>query len=309
MNYIIKIIIPLVLLIGLAGYLSTKTPAIKDVATAPSPVAKMYCRERGVLATTAGTTNSPSYCIESNSAVSTVTPLVPFTYSFSIVDNNGNVLKDFTIEREKLLHLIVVRKDLQEFQHVHPVFAPATGMFTLSGLTLPTAGDYRIFADFTPKNAPLDAEGAPVPTNTFEDAVAEGAYAPQQLGHDSASDTVDDYSVLLATAPQQLTKGANMFTFTVTRNGTPVTNLEDYLGALGHAVILKEGTLDYIHTHALANTSSSQNGTIKFHVEFPSAGKYKVFMQFQHQGKILTSSFVVSVTDVTGAAMQHEMHH
>ena len=306
----LKLLIVTFLLITLGGvYIKNKIQTNISIVNHSVLTTKMYCSSRGVLVSTSTEQSRPSYCIESNSAVSTVTPLVPFTYSFSIVDNNGNVLKDFTIEREKLLHLIVVRKDLQEFQHVHPVFAPATGMFTLSGLTLPTAGEYRIFADFTPKNAPLDAEGAPVPTNTFEDAVAEGAYAPQQLGHDSASDTVDDYSVLLATIPQQLTKGANMFTFTVTRNGTPVTNLEDYLGALGHAVILKEGTLDYIHTHALANTSSSQNGTIKFHVEFPSAGKYKVFMQFQHQGKILTSSFVVSVADVTGASMQHEMHH
>ena len=309
MNYLIKVIVPLVFLIGLAGFLTSKTPALKDVAIAPSLAAKMYCRERGVLATTPGAGNSTSYCIESNSTSRTVTPLVPFMYSFSIVDNKGNVLKDFTIEREKLLHLIVVRKDFQEFQHVHPVFAPATGMFTLSDLTLPTAGDYRIFADFTPKKAPLDAEGSPIPTNTFEDVVAVGAYAPQQLGRDTTSDTVDGYSVLLRTSPHQLTKDANMFTFTVTRNGKPVTNLEDYLGALGHAVILKEGTLDYIHTHALESASSSQNGTINFHVEFPSAGKYKVFMQFQHQGKILTSRFVVSVTDVTGAAMQHEMHH
>ena len=309
MNYIIKIIVPLVFLIGLVGYLSTKTPAIKDVATAPSPLAKMYCRARGVLANTPGTATGPSYCIESNSTLGTVTPLVPFAYSFSIVDNNGNILKDFTLEREKLLHLIVVRKDLQEFQHLHPVFAPATGMFTLSGLTLSTAGEYRIFADFTPKNAPLDAEGSPLPTNTFEDAVALGAYTPKHLGQETTSDTVEDYSISLATAPQQLTKGANMFTFTVTRNGKPVTNLEDYLGALGHAVILKEGTLDYIHTHAIKSASSSQNGTIKFHVEFPSAGKYKVFMQFQHQGKVRTSSFVVSVTDATGAAIQHEMQH
>jgi hypothetical protein len=104
----------------------------------------------------------------------------------------------------------------------------------------------------------------------------------------------------------------------VNKNGQPVTNLENYLGALGHSVILKANTLDFIHTHALdgsvgqmpvmpgmdhsmeamSNDMSmgEENGPqIKFATTFPSSGIYKVFTQFQHQGKVITSDYVVLV--------------
>lgn len=280
------------------------TLPIEHVASAPSPAAKKYCRDKGVLATTP-VASSSAYCIDSIDASRIVMPLVPFTYSFSIVDNKGNVLKDFTLERQKLLHLIVVRKDFKEFQHVHPAFDPAMGKFTLSGLTLPTAGDYRIFADFTSKSAPLDAEGLPLPTNTYEDVVAGGTYTSQSLGADTSKSAVDGYVVSLSTTPHQLTKNANTFSFMVLQDGKSVTNLEDYLGALGHAVILKEGTLEYIHTHALESATATQDGHINFHVVFPSAGRYKVFMQFQHKGAVHTSPFVVTVADTAGTEMNH----
>lgn len=292
------------IIFGQEGARSSGTSPIEHVPSAPSPVAKKYCLAKGVLTTTPAASSS-AYCIYSYDASRTVMPLVPFTYSFSIVDNEGDVLKDFTLERQKLLHLIVVRKDFQEFQHVHPVFDPATGMFTLSGLTLPTAGDYRIFADFTPKSASLDAGGSPLPTNTYEDVVATGSFTPQSLGADTSKSTVDGYVVSLSTTPHQLTKNANTFSFTVLQDGKSVTYLEDYLGALGHAVILKEGTLEYIHTHALESATATQDGHINFHVVFPSAGRYKVFMQFQHKGAVHTSQFVVTVADTSGATMEH----
>jgi hypothetical protein len=63
------------------------------------------------------------------------------TYAFSIIDEQGNTLKDFATVHEKQMHFIVVRKDLQQFQHIHPDFDASTGTFTQKDLILPTDGD------------------------------------------------------------------------------------------------------------------------------------------------------------------------
>ena len=44
------------------------------------------------------------------------------------------------------MHVIVVRRDLRRYQHLHPTQG-ADGAWT-SALTLPEAGVYRAFADF-----------------------------------------------------------------------------------------------------------------------------------------------------------------
>ena len=61
------------------------------------------------------------------------------------------------IVHEKIMHFIVIRKDLANFQHVHPDFNSSTGEFTLSNLTLPSDGEYRLFADFTPTASQMNA--------------------------------------------------------------------------------------------------------------------------------------------------------
>lgn len=315
MNNGTKIILVLIALLGLGGYFLSRSTSEKTMATTSTHVAQTARCPRVASTTVVGNEPDPIYDINSNIvSLQNVVPGTPVTYSFTINDNQNRIIKDFKVEREKLLHLIVVRKDLTEFQHVHPTFDSNSGKFTISDLTFPSAGEYRLFADFAPQCGPIDAEGSPLPLNKSEDIRVKGVYNPITLGADSMTNTIDGYVINLNTKPHPLTKGANMFTFAVSQNGKPVTNLEDYLGALGHAVILKEGTLDYIHTHALEGASSSQNGTINFHVEFPSAGKYKVFMQFQRNGTVETSQFVVSINNVTGGSMeaspsmQHSMH-
>ena len=93
---------------------------------------------------------SEAYCIAHAGAWPAFTTGAEAPYSFFIVGKDGKILKDFALAHEKLLHLIVVRKDLGDFQHLHPELNTKTGEFSLNDLTLPTDGAYRIFADFTP---------------------------------------------------------------------------------------------------------------------------------------------------------------
>ena len=67
------------------------------------------------------------------------------TLRFTIDGADGPV-RDFEVEHEKRMHLIVVRRDGTGFQHLHPTLAPDGTWST--PLTLPDAGAYRVFADF-----------------------------------------------------------------------------------------------------------------------------------------------------------------
>src|SRR5918996_5677173 len=73
----------------------------------------------------------------------------PTTIKYRVKDDEGNVVTDFAIAHEKIMHFIVVRKDLTQFQHLHPDFNQETGEFSVA-VTFSTTGPYRFFADFTP---------------------------------------------------------------------------------------------------------------------------------------------------------------
>jgi hypothetical protein len=55
-------------------------------------------------------------------------------------------LRDFDLEHDRRMHLIVVRRDLTGFQHPHPEMAPDGTWST--PLELGEPGGYRVFADF-----------------------------------------------------------------------------------------------------------------------------------------------------------------
>ncbi len=250
-----------------------------------------------------------SFNLKSDASSKSYQPNTPATYTFSITDDQGATLKDFATVHEKIMHIIIVRKDLAEFQHVHPEFNQTTRQFTLANLTFPSNGPYRIFADFTPRGTQMGPDGMPLGVTLNEDIDVGNiaAYKPQAVTESARTQTIQRYTVQLNTTPTPITaEQSTTLSFTVMQNGKPVTNLEKYLGALGHAVVLREGDLEFLHTHALDENVANQSGTVDFAVTFPKAGMYKVFAQFQHQGKVITTDFVVSAQPGTGAAGTNE---
>ncbi len=205
---------------------------------------------------------------------------------FRIVDQNGASVTRYVENHDKLLHLIVVGNDLADFQHVHPELDGA-GTWRVP-VNLSKAGDYRVFADFT-------ADGGPALTLGANLHVA-GQYDPQPLPAVSASTVVDGYTVALDGAPK--VEESSMLTMTVSRNGKPVTDLQPYLGAYGHLVALRASDLAYLHVHPMGEPGDGVTPAgpdIGFHTAFPSAGDYRLFLDFQHQGVVRTAEFTVSV--------------
>ncbi|WP_327656130.1 hypothetical protein [Streptomyces sp. NBC_00483] len=195
-------------------------------------------------------------------------------------DATGKPVTSYKEENDKELHLIVASRDLTAYRHLHPVRA-ADGTWS-TPVSLPKAGDYRVFADFTPQG---EKEGLTLGAGL---GVA-GTYAPEPLPEHAARATVGDgYEVriegaLRPGAPRELTLG-------VYKDGRPVTDLEPYLGAYGHLVALRSGDLAYLHVHPHDGRPGPE---VSFTATAPSAGTYRLFLDFKHDGEVRTAAFTV----------------
>ncbi|MFE3071498.1 hypothetical protein [Streptomyces sp. NPDC059247] len=230
---------------------------------------------------------------------------------FRIIGPDGGVVTRFLAEHEKELHFIAVRRDTAGFQHVHPV-RDEEGTWSVE-LTL-EPGDWRFFTDIHP----VGHDG----TMTLGiDAAVAGPYAPKPLPEATGTALVDDYAVTLD--GELLVGEARELTLTVSRDGHPVTDLQPYLAAYGHLVALRVGDLGYLHVHpegAPGDGVTAPGPGISFHAAAPSAGTYRLYLDFKHGGFVRTAEFTVRATATATAtapapdaghraAPEHGGHH
>ncbi len=184
-------------------------------------------------------------------------------------------MRDFQVEHTKRVHLIVARRDLTGFQHLHP--KPGRDGRWSTAIKVDDAGSYRVFADFKRggENNTLAADVA------VDGPLDSRAMAP--VG--TTADAGDGYRVELTGGASKAGEEAELG-FTVTRDGEEIA-VDDYLGAKGHLVALREGDMAYLHVHPVE--------AIKFATEFPSDGRYGLFLQFKHRGKVHTAAFTREV--------------
>jgi hypothetical protein len=205
--------------------------------------------------------------------------------AFRVRDASAIARTDFAIAHDVPMHLIVVRRDLTGFQHLHPV-ADADGTWS-APLTLAAPGPYRAFVDIV-----VPGE-SPVALTLSAEVFAAGDFRPVPVPPPSDTATVGAYTVQLD--HHRGAGGAGHLRFTVAQDGQPVTDLDPYLGALGHLVVLRAGDLAYLHVHP--DDSADTGPAIGFAATFPSAGDYGLFLQFAHRGAIVTTSFAVHIDD------------
>jgi hypothetical protein len=213
-------------------------------------------------------------------------------FAFRITGPDGRPVTRYDVAHDKRMHLIVARRDLSGFRHVHPELA-ADGTWRVAS-PLAGPGVWRAFADFTPTG------GEPLTLGV--DVTVPGALEARPLPAPAASATVDGYTVTLAGAPQP-GRTAEL-TLTVSRNGVPVTDLQPYLGAYGHLVALRQGDLAYLHVHpegAPGDGRTPAGPGVTFFAEVPSAGTYRLFLDFRHGDAVHTAEFTV-LAGAPGAA-------
>ena len=214
-------------------------------------------------------------------------PGTPGELRFRVAGPDGQALRAYDETHERQLHLIVVSRDLGWFEHVHPELE-ADGTWH-QPLTLPAAGPYRAYADFAPAGEDSLVLGI--------DLSAPGEYRPAELPAVEAGDVVGDYTVTLTgnlVAGREAELGFNL-----ERAGRPVTDLDPYLGAAGHLVALRAGDLAYLHVHP---TSEDLGPEVRFAAHVPSAGAYRLFLDFSHGGVVRTAAFTVEAAAEPGQA-------
>ncbi|HSU02387.1 MAG TPA: hypothetical protein VLK03_07560 [Nocardioides sp.] len=211
--------------------------------------------------------------------------------AFQVLTSSGRPLLDYTREHEKDLHLIVVRRDLTGFQHVHPTLDDATGTWSTDVRLEP--GVWRVVADFTP-------EGWDSITLADDVAVA-GDFTPADLPADDRTATVrTDVGTYTVTLEGDTAPGAGtVLTTRVELDGEPVTDLEPYLGAFGHLVAIRSGDLGYLHVHP---EEGEPGPGVDFATAFPTPGTYGLFLDFQHRGVVRTAAFTVESGGAPGTA-------
>lgn len=214
-------------------------------------------------------------------------PAGPSEVAFTVVDGDGEPLTSYDVEHGKELHLILVRFDLGGYRHVHPELDAATGRWSVP-VSLED-GSWRVYADFAPAGEQATLAEADLTVGTGS--------ATEPLGPDTDTDTVDGYEV-------HLSRDGSAVTLHVSKDGREVTDLQPYLGAYGHLVAIRAEDLAYLHVHPEDGPAGPEIG---FHAEFTEAERYRLFLDFKHEGEVRTAVFTVTA-DGTGEPEETDEH-
>jgi hypothetical protein len=75
--------------------------------------------------------------------------------------------------------------------------------------------------------------------------------------------------------------------------GRPPPDLEPYLGALGHLMVVHQDGETFVHCHPDERAPATEPGVIRFLARFPKPGLYRGWGQFQRAGRVITTDFVL----------------
>jgi hypothetical protein len=201
-------------------------------------------------------------------------------FRFRILDDAGHPARRFDLDGGVRLHLLLARRDLTQYQHLHPTLH-ADGSWTIP-IVISEPGVYRAFADFE-----VDGKKTVLGRDLFVAGDFRAAAAPAT----TATSTAGPYRVRIARGVLHAGQEAPI-AFVVTRGGRPVESFQEYVGARGHLVALHVGDLAYAHVHP---SDAGGSGRIDFRAELTEPGRYRLFLQFKRDGRVYTAPFAVEV--------------
>ncbi len=245
----------------------------------------------------------PVVSLETNPA--RITAGSPIAMAVHIKDPDGKPFKGLGLSHERMLHAIIISKDLNTFAHIHPEdLGPVTDMMLKTAdfplyFTFPVAGEYLIGFDFATDDESYSR------TVMVTVAEARGMTAPKT--DFSSVRNFGDYRVTLKTLPDTIRAGTEAtLRYTIEKNGRAVKNLEPYLGAAMHLAVVPVDLKLFIHAHGTtpgehhtdhlhAAAPKSFGPDIDVDIVFPVKGIYKIYSQVKHEGKVLLLDFMVPI--------------
>ena len=227
----------------------------------------------------------------------------------------GEVVKNFEIVHEKRFHLFVISQDMEFFQHVHPVEQP-DGTWTME-IELPKAGYYKVLSDILPSGGSSQFIARALVTAGYEgDLEGDSAHLVPDA---NLTKSVEDITATVKYDPPSFLValyGHINFFLTDTKTGRPITDLQTYLGAFGHTLIMSEDMEDYVHSHPLdilampdddggppqflippdADLEKIRGGPeVTFEGLMPKPGRYRAWTQFRRNDQVRTFAFTFNV--------------
>lgn len=246
---------------------------------------------------------------------------------FFVNQKPGNIpvpASDLEIEHTKLMHVIGVRDDMNEFFHIHPQPTSTPGLLIVDHI-FSHPGHYKIWSQVE-KDGVIHTFGHP----TIE-VQGEGDHSNKEVSF-GRNMIVGDYQVTLKLNEPAVKGMETSLSFDVhTLTGQEI-EVEPYVGADMHLAVIKDDLTQFIHAHPEGHeinvneqhgalrviseakahgveeehaTSEAADKTISFHVVFPESGLYRMYAQFRPKGtdfasdESLTASFWVRVDEKT----------
>ncbi|MEV5604711.1 hypothetical protein AB0L33_25055 [Streptomyces sp. NPDC052299] len=209
-------------------------------------------------------------------------------YRFTVTGPDGKPVTGFAVDQTQRMHFYAIRSDLTGFQHIHPTMA-ADGTWS-AGLAPLTSGKWRMYASFTPDGGP--GEGEDFVLSRTVTVPGEGTDTPLPAAADSTQ--VDGYTVTVK--GKAMSGMAHPLTVSVAKDGKPVTGLQPYLDTYAHLTAFHEGDAAFAHLHPTTKVNGDHGGPdLSFHAELPTAGNWRLFLQFRTGGTLHTAALTLRV--------------
>jgi hypothetical protein len=234
----------------------------------------------GLRSSEAGLTFTPSTTALSQGGTS---------FSFRIMGTDGKAFTKFAPEHTQLMHLYLIRSDLTGFQHLHPAMA-GEGTWSVSLESL-QPGSYRAYVAFVAVSGGGDQAFLVLGAKL----TVAGTAVTSTLPAPATTAQVDGYMVTLG-GPVPASGTTGNITFTITKAGVPVTDLQPYLGSYAQLAAVHDGDLAFSYPQPLGDSSAGHGGpTLGFAAAPGEAGNWRLFLQFQAAGGVHTAEITVTV--------------
>jgi hypothetical protein len=202
----------------------------------------------------------------------------------------GRPVPSFAIVHDRPFHLFIVDRSLEYFAHVHPEPA-GEGTFELKEAIPP--GEYMLIADFLPHGGTSQTVQRAIVTPGHEGPLMPPA---PRLVEGPREQVVEGIRFVLDAPEVRARRHATLrVTMTDATTSAPLTDLEPYLGAPAHLLIVNTDLTDAVHGHPLE--TSTRGPTVTFEPLMPVEGFYKLWVQVQRKGEVVTVPFVVEATE------------
>ncbi|MDX3917435.1 MULTISPECIES: hypothetical protein [Olivibacter] len=208
----------------------------------------------------------------------------PTKLSIAITKHGKNVPLDVVHERK--MHFLVVDEDLSWFNHTHPE-EQADGTYSVLE-TFPSAGKYLLFVDYKPIGAGADINKQEI------NLTGEKTLQLAETAVNFVSAT-DGFTVTLLNGNDFKTNGNQRLQFTVEKDGRKLEekDMENYLGAPAHIVMIGQVDKNFLHIHPV----SKEGFPIYAETHVEKAGIYRLWVQFRIDGVVHTVDFTINITE------------